>query len=209
MKGPLVNSYRQDRRSISAPEQASDYVWYALQRRALSYLLAQKEVDADRIGAKGYSYGGTTMWNLGMDPRGKAIVAYFGIGWLEYYRTNSVWMYNRPYREPKKTPGQELYLSAVAPQAHVPYITAASLWLNGSNDHHGGHERGCETLRCSSRACRGILPFRHAGTIIPRNWAKTPRDNFLKCYPAVMDMRGHANGKHPYSTMALPVQSQV
>lgn len=147
MKGPLVYSHLSDRSSITAPEQTSDYIWYALQRRALSYLLAQKEVDSGRIGAKGYSYGGTTMWNMAMDPRVKAVVAYFGIGWLEYYRTNSVWMYNNPYQEPKKTPGQELYLSAIAPQAHVPYIRAATLWLNGSNDHHGGHERGCSTFK--------------------------------------------------------------
>jgi dienelactone hydrolase len=125
----------------------SHYLWNAVQRRALSYLLAQKEVDSDRIGAKGYSYGGTIMWNLGMDPRVKAIVAYFGIGWINYYRDRAVWMHNNPYQEPEKSPGQKLYLSAVAPQAHAPHITAASLWLNGSNDHHGGHERGCETFK--------------------------------------------------------------
>jgi hypothetical protein len=56
-------------------------------------------------------------------------------------------MHNNPYQEPEKSPGQQLYLAAVAPQAHAPYITAASLWLNGSNDHHGGHERGCETFK--------------------------------------------------------------
>ena len=147
MKGPLVNSKLRDGSSITDPSQTSDYVWYAIQRRALSYLLAQKEVDPGRIGAKGYSYGGTIMWNLGMDTRVKAIVAYFGIGWLEYYRTRGVWMYDVPPKTPQKTPGEELYLSAIAPQAHVPYIKAASLWLNGSNDHHGGHERGCETFK--------------------------------------------------------------
>jgi dienelactone hydrolase len=147
MKGPLVNSKLRDGASITDPSQTSDYVWYALQRRALSYLLAQKEVDPNRIGAKGYSYGGTIMWNLGIDPRVKAIVAYFGVGWLEYYRTRSVWLYNTPYREPEKSPGEELYLSAIAPQAHAPYITAASLWLNGTNDHHGGHERGEQTFK--------------------------------------------------------------
>jgi arylsulfatase A-like enzyme len=30
-------------------------------------------------------------------------------------------------------------------------------------------------------------------------------NNFLKSYPEVMDMRGQANGKNPYSTVALPV----
>jgi dienelactone hydrolase len=143
----LIYDRMPDGSQTTNPKATSHYLWNAVQRRALSYLLAQKEVDLDRIGAKGYSYGGTIMWNLGMDPRVKAIVAYFGIGWINYYRDRAVWMHNNPYQEPEKSPGQQLYLSAVAPQAHAPYITAASLWLNGSNDHHGGHERGCETFK--------------------------------------------------------------
>ncbi|NLR92817.1 prolyl oligopeptidase family serine peptidase [Flammeovirga agarivorans] len=130
---------------LSDPTETDDYLWYVLQRRALSYLLAQEGVDNTRVGAKGYSYGGTTMWNLGMDERVDAIVAYFGVGFLEYYRTRSVFLYNNPYVEPEMTSGEEMYVANIAPQAHAPYIKAATLWLNGSNDHHGGHERG-ETI---------------------------------------------------------------
>ena len=143
----LIYDRMPDGSQMKNPKTTSHFLWNAVQRRVLSYLLAQQEVDPGRIGAKGYSYGGTIMWNLGMDPRVKAIVAYFGIGWINYYRDRAVWMHNNPYREPEKTSGQQLYLSAVAPQAHAPHITAASLWLNGSNDHHGGHERGCETFK--------------------------------------------------------------
>ena len=145
--GPPVWSHTADRKSITDARQTSDYVWYAVQSRALSYLLRQKEVDRDRIGAKGYSYGGTIMWPLGTDRRVKAIVAYFGIGWNEYYRSKRVWMYNNPYREPKKSPGEKIYLAGIAPQAYVPQITAATLFLNGTNDHHGGHERGLESFK--------------------------------------------------------------
>ena len=113
----------------------------------LSYLLSQPEVDASRIGAKGYSYGGTIMWNLAMDERVKAVVAYFGIGWNEYFRSKHVWLYNNPYQAPAMSSGEQLYLSAIAPQAHAPHVRAASLWLNGSNDHHGGHERGAATFK--------------------------------------------------------------
>ena len=147
MKGPLVYTKMPNGSQLTDPKATSHYLWNAIQRRALSYLMAQKEVDPKRIGAKGYSYGGTIMWNLAMDPRVKAVVAYFGIGWITYYRDRGVWLYNVPYKDPKKTPGEELFLSAVAPEAHAPYIKAASLWLNGSNDHHGGHERGCETFK--------------------------------------------------------------
>jgi hypothetical protein len=90
MKGPLIYSKLPDGKDITDPKQTSHYLWFAIQRRVLSYLLAQKEVDTTRIGAKGYSYGGTLMWNLGMDSRVKAIVAYFGIGWIEYYRNKGV-----------------------------------------------------------------------------------------------------------------------
>jgi len=134
-------------KSITDPKQTSDYLWYAIESRVLSYLEQQKEVDKTRLGAKGYSYGGTLMWFLGMDPRIKAIVAYFGIGWTEYYRNRSVMMYNIPYIEPEKTPGEKIYLAGIAPESHVPYIKAATLFLNGSNDHHGCGERGLESFK--------------------------------------------------------------
>ena len=136
-----------DPAQITKPSQTPDYLWSAIQRRALSYLLAQKEVDKSRIGAKGYSYGGTIIWNLGMDPRVKAVIAYFGSGWLTYYRDKGVFMYKVPYTEPPKTPVEEMILASTAPEAHSPYITAATLWLNGTNDHHGGHERGEQNFK--------------------------------------------------------------
>lgn len=145
--GPPVWSETADHKPITDPKQASDYLWYAVQRRVLSYLEQQKEVDATRLAATGYSYGGTLMWALGTDPRVKAVVAYFGIGWTEYYRSKQVWMYNVPYVEPAKSPGEAIYLSSLAPEAYVPYVTAATLWLNGSNDHHGGHERSLESFK--------------------------------------------------------------
>ena len=145
-EGPPIWDHTSGRDPITDYRQSSDYMWYAIQRRALSYLLAQKEVDASRIGAKGYSYGGTVMWNLAMDSRVKAVVAYFGIGWNNYYRNKRVWLYNNPYHEPEMDSGEALYLSTMAPQAHCPHITAATLWLNGSNDHHGGHERAGQSF---------------------------------------------------------------
>ena len=131
---------------ITDPTQPSDYIWNAVQRRVLSYLLAQKEVDSKRVGAIGLSYGGTIMWNLAMDPRVKAVVAYFGIGWNNYYRGRRVWKFNNPYVEPEKLEAEKIFLAGVAPQAHCPHITAATLWLNGSNDHHGGHERAQDSF---------------------------------------------------------------
>ncbi len=147
-EGPVIHDCtRSDQKSITDPKQSSEYLWYAIERRVLSYLEQQKEVDKNRLGASGYSYGGTILWALGTDPRVKAIVPHFGIGWIEYYRNKGVWMYNNPYVEPPKTPGEEIFLAGISPEAYVPYITAATLWLNGSNDHHGGHERGLESFK--------------------------------------------------------------
>ncbi|MFT5526227.1 MAG: dienelactone hydrolase [Pirellulaceae bacterium] len=145
--GITVRSATADRKSITDPKQTSDYVWYAMSRRLLSYLEQQKEVDKTRLGARGYSYGGTLMWQLATDPRVKAVVAYFGIGYTEYYRNKRVWLYNNPYAEPEKTAGEEIYLASIAPEAYVPHITAATLFLNGSNDHHGVFERGLESFK--------------------------------------------------------------
>ncbi len=136
-----------DGKQITDPKQTSDYLWYAIQRRVLSYLEQQKEVDRTRLGATGYSYGGTLMWNLATDQRVKAVAAYFGIGYNDYYRDKQVWLYNVPYVEPPKSSGEEIILASIAPEAHVPFITAATLFLNGSNDHHGGHERGLESFK--------------------------------------------------------------
>jgi hypothetical protein len=147
MESKTIHAKLPDGKDITDPRQTSHYLWFAVQRRVLSYLCAQKEVDKSRIGAKGYSYGGTLMWNLGMDPRVKAVVAFFGIGWITYYRDRAVWLYNVPSQEPPITPGEKLHLATVESQAHAPYITAATLWLNGSNDHHGGHERGEQTFK--------------------------------------------------------------
>lgn len=132
---------------ITEPSQSSDHLWYALQRRVLTYLTRQPEVDTQRIGAIGYSYGGTLMWNLAIDPRVRAVAAYFGIGYNVYYRDKRVWMYDPGVPVPAKSAGEELFLQTLAPEAHVPFIKAATLFLNGSNDHHGGHERGLESFK--------------------------------------------------------------
>ena len=38
-------------------------------------------------------------------------------------------------------------MATMAPEAYVPYITAPTLYLNGSNDRHGGFERGLESFK--------------------------------------------------------------
>ncbi len=147
MESKTIHAKLPDGHDITDPKQTSHYLWFAIERRVLSYLLSQKEVDKNRIGAKGYSYGGTLMWNLGMDPRVKAVVSYFGIGWITYYRDRGVWMHDPNSRQPPMSEGEKLFIQTVEAQSHAPYIGAPTMWLTGSNDHHSGHERGGETFK--------------------------------------------------------------
>lgn len=129
------------------PRANSDYIWIAISRRVLSYLVRQPEVDRDRIGASGYSYGGTLIWSLGADPRTRAVVSFHGVGWNVYWRDRRIWKYDLAReRVPEPDEAQRIYLAALAPQAYAPYIDCPALFLNGTNDHHGGHERGHDTL---------------------------------------------------------------
>ena len=129
------------------PKANSDYIWIAISRRVLSYLERQKEIDRDRIGASGYSYGGTMIWSLGADPRTKAVVSFHGVGWNVYWRDRGIWKYDLSKNRPAPNEAQQVYLAGIAPQAYAPYVNCPALFLNGTNDHHGGHERGHDTLK--------------------------------------------------------------
>ena len=124
----------------------SDYIWDAQARRALSYMATQPEVDTDRMGASGFSYGGTVIWSLAMDPRIKAACAFHGMGWIKYYRDHHVWRYDLTPPAIEPTEEELIYLAGIAPQAYSPYINCPVLFLNGSNDHHGNQDRSYQTL---------------------------------------------------------------
>jgi hypothetical protein len=56
-------------------------------------------------------------------------------------------MYDPNTRQPPMSDGEKLFIHTVEAQSHAPYISAPTLWLTGSNDHHSGHERGGETFK--------------------------------------------------------------
>ena len=70
----------------------------------------------------------------------KAVVAYFGIGHNDYYRDKQVWLYNVPYVEPSKSPGEEINLASVAPEAYVPWSFAIQ-----ARGHHDTEKIGQDT----------------------------------------------------------------
>ncbi len=65
-------------------------------RHAVTFLAARPEVDPERIGLYGLSYGGTVVpWAAAFDPRVKAAVAVSGSGngerWMRLLRTDREW----------------------------------------------------------------------------------------------------------------------
>ena len=123
----------------------SDYIWYAMARRALSYMATQPEVDTDRMGSFGVSYGGTLIWSLGMDKRLKAITSFYGVGWNKFHR-GRVHKYDLKPSNAKPSLEDKTYMAAIAPEAYPPYIKCPVLFLNGTNDHHGNQDRSYDTL---------------------------------------------------------------
>ena len=164
----LIYDRMPDDSQTTNPKATSHYLWHAVQRRALSYLLAQKKsiriVLAPRSSPMGVRLCGTLEWITGS----RRSLLTFGIGWINYYRDRAVWMHN-VLPETREIIRTATVSFGRGTSAHTPYITAASLWLNGSNDHHGGHERGCETFKASSPECLGTLQCRHAVITILKN----------------------------------------
>jgi hypothetical protein len=145
--GYQINTTLQDGSQISDPRQTSEYLWEAIMRRSFEYLLTQPEINVNQIGMRGHSYGGTIAWNMSMDTRIKAIVSWFGNGWNVYYRDKNLWKYKLPATVyPTFTTGEKIYLNAPTAEATAKYTRVPILLINGSADHHGGHDRVDDTF---------------------------------------------------------------
>lgn len=145
--GYTINTTLQNGSQITDPRQTSEYLWTAVMRRSFEFLLTQPEINADKIGMRGYSYGGTLAWNMAMDTRLKAVVSWFGDGWNVYYRDKGLWKYKIPATTyPAFTSGEKIYLNAPTAEATAKFARVPILLINGSADHHGGHDRVDDTF---------------------------------------------------------------
>ena len=96
---------------------------------AHSLIRSYPEVDADRIGVTGISWGGyLTCVVIGVDPRFKFAVPVYGCGFLG---ENSVWL---PAFEKLGTEQAGLWLRQWDPSAYLPQAKMPILWVNGTND---------------------------------------------------------------------------
>ena len=92
----LAFDYKGWGESEGAPNRLTPYSRVADAHAALTFLGLRPEVDADRMGLFGWSYGGATVvWLAAHDPRAKCVVssvgASHGARWLESVRTPEEW----------------------------------------------------------------------------------------------------------------------
>jgi dienelactone hydrolase len=146
--GYQINTTLQDGSQITNSRQTSEYLWCAVMRRSFEFLLTKtSEINVNKIGMRGHSYGGTIAWNMSQDTRLKAIVSWFGNGWNTYYRDKLLWKYKIPSTTyPAWLSGEKIYLNAIPPEVEAKYTTVPILLINGSADHHGGHDRVDDTF---------------------------------------------------------------
>ncbi len=96
---------------------------------AHSLLRSYPEVDADRIGVTGISWGGyLTSIVAGVDSRFQFACPVYGCGFLG---ENSVWV---PQFERLGTEKSKLWLGQWDPSVYLPHAAMPMLWVNGTND---------------------------------------------------------------------------
>jgi dienelactone hydrolase len=96
--------------------------------RAASLLASFEEVDAQRIGVTGISWGGyLTCIAAGVDERFKVAVPVYGCGFLHH---NSVWL---PQFE-RLGEHRQRWIDAFEPSQYLPGAGMPMLWVNGTND---------------------------------------------------------------------------
>ena len=97
--------------------------------RGHSLLAARPEVDADRIGITGISWGGyLTSIVTGIDDRLKVSVPVYGCGFLD---ENSAWL---GIFEKMKAAQRRRWVRLFDPSRYLPGVTCPILFVNGTND---------------------------------------------------------------------------
>jgi PhoPQ-activated pathogenicity-related protein len=97
--------------------------------RGHSLLASLAEVDADRIGITGISWGGyLTCLVTGLDDRLKVSVPVYGCGFLH---ENSCWLGDFGRMTP---PQQRTWVENFDPSAYLPQVSCPILFVNGTND---------------------------------------------------------------------------
>jgi dienelactone hydrolase len=116
------------------PRQAPIYHGAVALLKAVSYLESRSEVDKDRIGMAGSSWGGffTTLM-IGIDPRLKVGACFYGTGNLQL---GNAWWDGRSQngRQPPSPAERERWSTTLDPAWRLPTKKTPIAWLTGTND---------------------------------------------------------------------------
>ena len=97
--------------------------------RGISLLRERPEVDRNRIGITGISWGGyTTSIVMSLDDRLKAAVPVYGCGYLH---ENSAWT---PILQKLPEDERRTWIENFDPSSYLPRCKIPVLWMNGTND---------------------------------------------------------------------------
>ncbi len=148
-----------------------------VQMRGITYLSKRREVDADRIGVAGGSYGGFFATLIaGADPRVKAGLSFFGAG-SHHLGTNL------PQFTGLKTQRDvEVWKTTIDPTWRLRRRAVPFLWGVGSNDHWFHLPAIFDTYRQSSgeKGLAVAVPWGHAGPANMDDQLLTWLDIYLK-----------------------------
>lgn len=105
------------------------------------------EIDKERIGATGISWGGYLSCILaGFDPKVKVVVPVFGCG---FYQEHGAWESLLNQKMTKKN--MEKWVALYDPSSHMPRARCAMMFANGVNDSHFP----LNTLKKTALQCQG------------------------------------------------------
>ena len=119
-------------RSFSDDEVDQMWTYHAVAAviRGCSLLAGREEVDAERVGITGISWGGfLTCIAAGLDDRLKVAVPVYGCGFLA---EDSVWL---PTFERMSPELRERWINNFDPSNYLPSVRCPMLFINGTNDY--------------------------------------------------------------------------
>jgi len=114
------------------PDPSYNYLVHAVAaaRNGITYLSRRKEVDPNRIGMIGLSWGGVlTLLTNGQDKRLKAAVNIFGAGYIPEGCTWEDWFSSMPAND------KEIWNNYIDPKNFLATQHAPILFITGTNDH--------------------------------------------------------------------------
>jgi len=150
------------------PRESSWYHWALVSRRALTLLARHPKVDPERLGIFGISVGGSLTWMVaGFDRRVKAAVPIYGCGY-NYDRGNARWGYPVPSDDLRE------FQRVLSPEAHAPFVSAPTFFLDATNDFHGFIDRAFETIDAAPADTRQAFTPRYNHHIHPDQGRNLP-----------------------------------